>query len=243
MNKNLVLRITSAISILGMITVNILANILPINGKYTGELSDAIKTYFVPAGYVFSIWGVIYIALIIYIISTFLKKEDNDVKIAPYIILSSIANISWIFLWHYEQVILSVIPMIILLISLIFIYTIQNKERVGVLKKFPFSIYLGWISVATISNISAALLVSNWSALGLSGQMWSSILIAISTGLAILILNIKKDILFSLVILWALIGIMFKFVIESDLIVGACIVALTVILINILQITFQKETK
>jgi hypothetical protein len=129
--------------------------------------------------------------------------------------------------------------MIILLISLIITYQYITKGKVSYLKTIPFSIYLGWISVATIANISSALYIASWSALGFSGQIWSSLMISIATLLTVLILNIKKDVIYALVILWSVIGIMYKFAIDSDLIVGASFVSIVVILGSILYTTYK----
>ncbi|MCJ7718052.1 MAG: hypothetical protein MUO54_16235, partial [Anaerolineales bacterium] len=141
------------------ITVNVLANILPINGLNTGEISDRFKIYFVPAGYVFSIWGLIYLGLIVYTVFQALPSQaDNQhiKKIAPFYWVGSLANSIWIFLWHYEIFSLTLAAMLTILITLLIINRILAKSE-GLIKwlaKLPFSIYLGWISVAIIANAS-----------------------------------------------------------------------------------------
>lgn len=211
MKKDLLIKLAVVISVIAMFVVNILANVLPINGMTTGALSDAIPTYFTPAGYVFSIWGLIYLGIVAYVISMFTNFTDEDRKIYPWVILSSLANTAWIFLWHYKLIYVSVIAMVILLASLIAIsLTLNKSKKVSIFKTLPFNIYLGWISVATIANISAALYAANWNGFGISPEVWSAIMIIVATGLAVYSI-FKKRYTYSLVILWAVIGILVKF--------------------------------
>ncbi|MDD4382282.1 MAG: tryptophan-rich sensory protein [Candidatus Dojkabacteria bacterium] len=227
--KGLILKIATVVSIVVMFVVNILANAIPINGMTTGELSDAIPIYFVPAGYVFSIWGLIYLGLILYTFLMFKKYENFDKKISLWIVIGSLANAGWIFLWHYQLVYSSVILMLVLLASLIAIHLEINKEKVSIWKRIPFNIYLGWISVASIANISAALYLANWNGFGISGEIWSAIMIVIACGLGILA-AVKKNIAYTLVILWALIGILVKFSGISDIITVTSLIACVAIL-------------
>lgn len=210
MKKELIIKLAVLVSVLAMFVVNILSNALPINGLTTASISDSLAIYFVPAGYVFSIWGVIYLGIIIYLISMFVNFKKEDMAIAPYVIVSSLANTAWIFMWHYKLIYLSVIFMLIILASLIVIALKLNKPEVSSAKKIPFNIYLGWISVASIANIAGALYTANWNGFGISPEVWSAIMIVIATVLAILAL-IKKNAAYTLVILWALIGIVVKF--------------------------------
>ena len=210
MKKELIIKLAVLVSVLAMFVVNILSNALPINGITTAAVSDSLAIYFVPAGYVFSIWGVIYLGIIIYLISMFVNFKKEDMAIAPYVIVSSLANTAWIFMWHYKLIYLSVIFMLIILASLIVIALKLNKPEVSSAKKIPFNIYLGWISVASIANIAGALYTANWNGFGISPEVWSAIMIVIATVLAILAL-IKKNAAYTLVILWALIGIVVKF--------------------------------
>jgi len=211
MKKELLIKLSVTVSVVAMFIVNALANILPINGVTTGALSDAIPIYFVPAGYAFSIWGLIYAGLVIYIISMFTNFTKEDKAIYPWVITSSLANIAWIFLWHYRLIYLSVIAMVIILASLIAISLILHKsKKVSIFKTLPFDIYLGWISVASIANIAAALYTANWDRFGISPEVWSAIMIVVSTGLAVYSI-FKKTYSYSLVILWAIIGILVKF--------------------------------
>ena len=153
------------------LTANFLANALPLNGLTTGEISDAYPILFVPAGYVFSIWGVIYLGLFAFTIYSVTKVGLADLRvdaIARWVVASNLFNFVWIFLWHYEQFPLTLIAMGGLLVSLLVIYL---KLRVGLEKRSwqgkllvdtPFSIYLGWVTVAVVANIAQVLYVLGW---------------------------------------------------------------------------------
>jgi benzodiazapine receptor len=198
------------------LTVNGLANGLPLNGVTTAEISDRFPIRFVPAGYVFSIWGVIYIALIAYTIYQALpaQAENESLKrIAPWYWLASLANSAWIFLWHYEVFTLTIVAMVTLLLSLIAIYRnlragnepARSGFRWAVL--IPFSLYLGWISVATIANAAQLLYFLNWSGWGLSDELWAGIMLVVATGLGAAMLVRERDIAYTLVLIWAFAGI------------------------------------
>ncbi|MDD4382446.1 MAG: tryptophan-rich sensory protein [Candidatus Dojkabacteria bacterium] len=228
--KSLILKIATAASVLVMFVVNTLANTIPINGMTTGAVSDSIKIFFVPAAYVFSIWGLIYLGIVLYLFLMFKKYENFDKKISLWVIIGSLANAGWIFLWHYELIYSSVILMLVLLGSLIAIHLEMNKEKVSIWKRLPFNIYLGWISVATVANIAGALYLANWNGFGISGEIWSAIMIIIATTLG-LIAAIKKNYAYTLVILWALIGILVRFSGVSDIVAVTSLI--TVILISV----------
>lgn len=223
MIKYKVLAISNFLSVLITIIINTLANIIPFNGKYTGELSDQIPNLFVPAGLTFSIWGVIYLLLIGFGIKQLLDvysiKEKNIEyinKIGYFFITASLANIVWVILWHYEQVFFSLLLMIVLLFSLIKIYINLNLNKIKIKFKenfftlVPISVYLGWITVATVANITAVLVNLNVGEFFIGEFLWSIILIIITTILTLIILIKRKDIFFSIVIIWALLGIAIK---------------------------------
>ena len=226
MNKNrlnLFLSILNLLGFLGVIAVNGLANALPINNKTTGELSDQYPNLFVPAGLTFSIWGIIYILLAIFVvyglIVTIRKDTDKSSfigKIGVLFFVSCIANIAWIFAWHYEILPLSLILMLLLLGCLIAIYLrlyIGNSDSTQTEKylvHLPFSIYLGWITIATIANVTALLVDIKWNTFGLGEQFWAVAVIVIGIAIALAVLFTRKDIFYCLVIDWALIGILIK---------------------------------
>lgn len=190
-----------------MLTINALANILPINNMTTGEISDAYFNLFTPAGITFSIWGVIYTLLFIYVISTF---NFMDKKIAIAFIVSSIFNGAWIICWHYQWLLMSLIIMILLLITLTYINEVIHKTNTTITVKIPFQIYWGWISVATIANVTVYLVHLNWQGFNISPEIWTQIVIAIGTLLGIAVLHFRKAYAFAFVIIWAYIGILIR---------------------------------
>ncbi len=164
--KDIIRQIAVVLSVLVTVIVNILANALPLNGLNTGEISDRFEVYFVPAGYVFSIWGLIYIGLIAYAVFQALPSQRQNPRLRAtgwWTVLAGLANSVWIFLWHYEQFPATLAAMLVLLASLIVTYlrlgtgrtTVSPAEKWAV--RIPFSIYLGWITVATIANVTSLL--------------------------------------------------------------------------------------
>ena len=212
MKKISAYQLITILATLVTITVNALANSLPLNGLTTGEISDRFEIYFVPAGYVFSIWGLIYLGLILYTVYQALPaQKDNQAlkRIAPAYWLGSLANSIWIFLWHYEVFSLTLIAMLGILASLLFIY-LQLKNAEGSQKwlvKLPFSIYLGWITVATVANTSQFLFYFNWGGWGITGAVWAVFMIAVASLLGLLMIWRENDTPYLLVLVWAFIGI------------------------------------
>jgi hypothetical protein len=256
------LQIGNITAVIITIIINGLANILPIGGKYTGELSDNIPNLFVPAGLTFAIWGIIYLFLILFAIyqaKDIFKKEKTTKsfleKISYFFILANIANIIWIFLWHYEQVLLSLLLMIVLFISLLIIYIRLNIgiEKVPLKEKLfvhvPISIYIGWITVATIANVTAVLVTVNWDGFGISEQIWTVIILIIVAILTILILVTRKDYAYGAVIIWALIGIYIKRISDDAIygvqtqIANTALIAIIVILIIAVVTALYKFNK
>ena len=193
-----------------VITVNGLANALPLNGQTTGEISNRLNVLFTPAGYVFSIWGLIYLLLGIWVIRQF-PKDRRYLPIyqetSGLFVLSCILNSLWIFMWHYEFFGLSVIVMLLLLITLIRLYTKLKAVDASFFDLLPFSVYLGWISVATIANISYYLTYIDWDGFGISDAVWTFLLLIIATILALYFLKSEQDWIYPLVFVWAFIGI------------------------------------
>jgi hypothetical protein len=209
-------QIITILATLLTITVNALANSLPINGQGTGEISDRFDIYFVPAGYVFSIWGLIYLGLVAFTIYQALPAQrENELlkKIYPAYWVGSLANTAWIFLWHYEVFSLTLPAMLTILATLLYIYiqlagaSSELNAKQKWLVKSPFSIYLGWISVATIANISQVLFFFDWGGWGIPSTIWAVIMIAVAAVLGILMLARENNALYVLVLVWAFVGI------------------------------------
>lgn len=219
MNRVTVLKAVNLIAFVGTVVVNALANTLPINGWTTGALSDRYPNLFVPAGLTFSIWGVIYLllgAFIVYQIAAGRNADRAVERVGVWFFLSSLLNIGWILAWHYLQVALSLAIMIALLLTLIVIYlrlgigrnTAGTAERFFV--RLPFSVYLGWISVATIANVSAFLVNAGWSGGPFSEQLWTVAVVLIGAALTIAVVLTRADIGYGLVVIWAYVGIILK---------------------------------
>lgn len=215
-------RLLIAVTTVTTLFINFLAVYLPLNGKTTQELSDKYNVFFSPMGYVFSIWFVIYLGLLAYVVFM-LKRWDSERKlidnIFPFHVTGLLANSAWIFLWHYEYIGLSVLIMIVLLVSLIKIYTLiqdradENRHDFvfNWFLKIPFSVYLGWISVATIANISVFLYSQGVSSIILSGSLLAGLLIIVASKMGGLAVVKNADYAFPLVILWSIVGIVGKF--------------------------------
>ena len=216
--KNIFTKFFAGVIYIFMIVVNFLANILPINNRGTGEISDAYLNLFAPAGPAFSIWGLIYIMLGLYVVYQFMekdqKKEDLLKKINLLFIITSFANISWIFAWHYDYIGLSVIIMAVLLFLLIKIADIIQLEQLTTKEKIfvsiPFSIYFGWITVASIANITVFLISIGWNGFGIEEFVWTSIILLVGALIGILRMQKDKNIAYGLVIIWAYSWILFK---------------------------------
>ena len=187
-----------------------------LGGKDTAEISDANPTLITPAGYVFSIWGVIYILLGIFVVFQALSDEkgkDYKRSIGWLFVFSSILNIVWLLLWQFEYLSLSSVVMFLLLASLISIYLRLDigKSKVGFREKLsvhvPFSTYLGWITIASIANVAVTLVSVNWDAFGINPEIWATLIIIVALSITMLVLATRKDIAHGLVIVWALAGI------------------------------------
>jgi tryptophan-rich sensory protein len=207
------------IALIGTLAVNALANALPINGQTSAEVANRLPIYFVPANYVFSIWGVIYLLLIgygVYQARPSQRENPRLRRIGYLFVLSCIANSAWLVFFHYEYFPLTMVAMVTLLLTLIAIYLrldIGKAEVSGAekwLTHVPFSVYLGWITVATIANASYVLYDANWDGFGLSGAVWAAIMLVVATAVTLTIIATRRDIAYAVVIVWALVGIVVK---------------------------------
>ncbi len=218
------LTILNIIALAATLTTNFLAIYLPINGISTAAISDKYLNLFTPAGYTFSIWSIIYIsqlAMVIYLLA--LAFRPNKLSTVPWIInlgwwyiIACGINILWIFSWHYELLYVSLILMVCLLAVLInlyqrlFIGKLRIKIEEQILIHLPISLYLGWISVATIANFAVFLTGMEWDGSGLEHDTWFGIMTAVVGLLAMFMAITRKDFIFIVVILWALMGIRYQ---------------------------------
>jgi hypothetical protein len=216
---DIVRQTVNVLALLGTVVANGLANALPLNGQATGEISDRFDVYFVPAGYVFSIWGLIYLSLGAFVVYQALPgQRDNPAlrRVGYLFALSCVANVAWLFLWHYERFPLTIVAMLALLLLLIGIYLrlgigrapASTAERWFV--RVPFSIYLGWVTVATIANASQLLVYLNWGGWGISPEVWTLIMLGAATAITAAVAITRGDVAYGLVIVWAFVGIAVK---------------------------------
>jgi len=218
----------------GMLTMNYLANALPLNNKTTGQLSDAYPNLFVPAGITFSIWGIIYLLLAAWCVFQFTAKGKTvTAEIGWLFAISCALNGLWIIAWHYEKLPLSLLIMIGLLVTLVLInLTIRNLPQ-G-LTKAAFGIYMGWICIATIANVTALLVNLNWGAFGLSEVVWTIILIAIGALIVSFAIFRMENPFIGFAVVWAFAGIILK---RSDdyrqIVLAASIAIIIVALVTI----------
>jgi len=253
MRKNKIsLKIANLIFLLLTIFVNFLANYLPINGLSSGEVSAFYQNPFTPAGFTFSIWGVIYTLLIIFIIYQFTGsgKINQEFSTGLYFIIASIANGSWLFLWHNQAIPLSMLVILILPLSLFQIFKRLHQyqdyslaEYIGL--KLPFSIYTAWVTVASIANFMALLVYfkNDWPSNFLNIAAIIGILIGLT--IAVKILDKYKNIAFALVVIWAYIGIIgaqLSYQIPVMAVIITAGISILIILIKIIT-TFQAETQ
>ena len=208
----------------GTLIMNFLANFIPLNNKNTGEISDQYPNLFVPAGFTFSIWGVIYLLLAVFVVYqawyAFRFRADASQsflhKTGWLFFISCLANMAWIVAWHYEATGLSLLIMLTLLISLAVLYQRLEigQSTPGKAERFmihlPFSVYFGWITVATIANVTAVLVHWGWGRFGLSEQFWATLMILIATGLGFVMLFRRNDLAYVAVLAWAFYGIYSK---------------------------------
>jgi len=217
-------QILNIVGLIGVLIVNYLANALPLGGRTTGELSDFYSSLITPTGLTFSIWAVIYTLLIIFIVRQSrglfnAEKTPPDYvgKIQGWYFINCLLNIAWLFAWHFQLIPLSLLIMVGILVSLLVIYQklgigknqeVERSERNWV---WPaFSIYMGWITVASIVNVSVVLIDAAWSGWGLTPEVWTILMLVISMAIGLLILFRRGDLWYNLVLIWAYLGIMLK---------------------------------
>ncbi|MCF8358500.1 MAG: tryptophan-rich sensory protein [Prolixibacteraceae bacterium] len=234
------IKIINVILFAFMVVMNYLANALPLNNKTTGQLSAEYPNLFVPAGLTFSIWGVIYLLLLVFCIIQFFSGNKEIVnKIGWLFAVSCLLNGLWIFAWHYQNLPLSLIIMAGLLITLIFINIQLKPFQQGIIKA-AFGIYLGWICIATIANTTALLVNFNWGGWGISEQVWTVLLIAIGlviTSVSIIRLN---NPFLGLSVVWAFLGIAFRRSGDYRIIFITAIIAMLLSAVVVVYAFFRK---
>jgi benzodiazapine receptor len=248
--RDIIRQVVNVLATVLVLAVNALANALPFNGLTTGDVSDQFERFFVPAGYAFAIWGLIYAALVGFTVYQALPSQRQNPhlrRIGYLYALTCVANVAWLFTWHYEQFLWSQVAMFALLLLLIAIYL---RLRIGLVRvppadtwlvHVPFSIYLGWITVATIANVTVALVFLNWDGWGLAPELWAIIMLIIGGLIASAVSVTRGDVAYVLVIVWAFAGIVVKHVDTLSVAITAGVVAGIVLLTLIIGVPLRLD--
>lgn len=222
MKRNLWLKISVATAYAAMVAVNYLANALPIGGVTTGEASAAYPNLFTPAGVTFSIWGLIYLLLFLFTIRQFAGRRQDAgsgrekllAATRRRFIATSLANIAWIFAWHHGKIGLSVLIMLLLLFFLSRIADGLSKVKMTwadtLCVRLPFGVYFGWITVATIANVTVLLVSIGWKGFGIAEAAWTVIVLLLGAGIGTLRLWKDRDYFYGAALVWAYGGIWLK---------------------------------
>jgi benzodiazapine receptor len=250
-NNVALLRWANVVAFVFTIIINGLAGSTTlIGGVNTAFISDSNPTLITPAGFTFAIWGAIYILLGVFVVYQALpsqKEKQYHKQIGWLFVLISLANIAWLFLWQYNLVTLALPVIILFLIGLILIYKrlgigkaqVPLKEKLAI--HTPFSVYLGWLTIATIANVAVAGVSVNWDGFGIGPETWGILIIIIALLLTLIVTATRKEIAYGLVIVWALFGIMSKQ--TNTNIVSVAEVSAVVILIAIAAVAILKILK
>lgn len=204
--------ISMSLSLIAVIVVNIMANILPLNGKKTVEIMNSLPVLFIPASYVFFIWIFIYAFLTVWIYGFYHNRQKQTKGTllngrTLLFITSSILNIAWFFLWHFrffDFALLAVIALLGVLIALYFTYPKNENKLFG---RIPISLYLGWIITAFIANVDYVLTLHEWSGWGISTSLWTVIILTLVTAIALHFMYHYGDVFLNLVFMWVFVGI------------------------------------
>ena len=238
--------IVNSVTLVFTLLLNTLANALPLNGRTTGEISDGFDALFTPAGYVFGIWGLIYAGLIGFTVFQALPAQRHNPRVVAtgwWVALSNMANGLWIVFWHYGLYPLTLLTMLVLLVALLVIYRRVYAPSPPApdaatrwLVQRPFSLYLGWISVATIANAAVVLLWAGWDGAGVP-VLWTVLLIGVAALLSLWL----RDPIYAGVIIWAVVGILVR---QSSLmpIVVGCVIAVAACLVGLLYTLVRKAS-
>ena len=262
-HKNVIISLLVLSSYCFMIIMNMLANILPLNGKNTGEISDSYGNLFAPAGITFAIWGLIYLLLFVYIVYQFwgylgIARGGKSERIGQilnhsgiWFSISSVANALWILAWHYDVIWLSLLFTLCILGCLIKINlglrneSLSRREHVAV--RLPFTVYLGWATVATIANMTVLLVSVSWNRFSLSEVFWTASIVMIGAVIGCLGVFFYKSYAYGAVLLWAYAGIVLKHLSPEQFngkypaVILAVLVSILGILISMVVLFYRKR--
>lgn len=244
------LKVLIVVFYLGMLIMNYLANKLPLNHRSTGDISNEYKSLFTPSGITFSIWGVIYLFLGLFVFQTILSSQAEishtfKEPLMIVFILSSIFNVLWLVMWHYDKIFISTLVMILLFATLLVGYLmIPNSDMIT---KTPFSLYTAWVSVALIANITILLVKHNFSGFGIKPEIYLLIILLVAATIGITTIITMKDMIFGFVYLWAFLGILIKHIFELNkkysfiiyTLIGLMVVLSSVLILQLISNGFQ----
>lgn len=249
-SSGIVLPIATLIAILATLTVNILSNFFPPQGLSIGEVANTILqgVQVTPANYAFAIWGLIYLGLIaygIYQLRPAQRSNSTIRQVDTLLIIACLAQIAWVYLFTSRLFWPSVVAMLAILLPLIGAYLqLRSGKRVSReqrwLAQVPFSVYLGWISVATIVNIASALYSSGWNGWGIRAESWTVIMLIVGAVVAAIVAIQQVDIAFTLVFVWAYVAIAIRQF--NDPAIGITAVVAVIVLITLLWFGMRRKT-
>ena len=212
-------QILNMLALIATIIINYLSNTGIFNGETMATMSAKFQNLFTPAGYAFSIWGLIYLGLLGFVIyyGPFTKntdaKEKTIQKVGWWFVISCIANSLWVFAWLYGCTFLTIPIMAILFFSLMKIImnnqdVMQNPDlKTNIFLRLPFYIYSGWISVAIIADVAAYLKKIQWSGFGISETTWTVLMLAVAAIIHLYMIWKLNMTTFALAAVWAAIAI------------------------------------
>lgn len=255
-------KVLVTVTYLAMIAVNYLANALPLNGKRTGDVSNAYPNLFTPAGVTFSIWGVIYLLLgahVLYQLGLFRDGPDSAPQAALLnrsgilFSVSSLANTAWVFAWHYGLLPLSAVLIVLILSCLMLITTtLRGAKQTGRqrwLVGVPFSVYFGWTTVAVIANMTVLLVSRKWDGFGMAESTWAVIIVLVAMTIGTITMVRNLDVAYGLVLIWAFAGILLRQTSATGLddrypgIIAAVIVSLVIFLGAVIAILRRRPAE
>jgi hypothetical protein len=232
-------RLLAAGSLAGALVVNVLANLLPLGGRTTGELSDLYPNLFVPAGVTFSIWGIIYALLVAWTVAQFLPTASAlGRKVALPFALSSVLNGAWLLAWHHTLVLLSVLVMFGLLAVLLqinvlvreaFPFPVERASWRSLLPRAAFGVYLGWVLVATLANVTALIVATGWDGAGVFGAVWAVLLVLVGAAAAVVTLVRLRNPFVGAAVVWAFGGIALARWDDVPVIAGTAVAMMTLV--------------
>jgi len=251
--KDVIRQALTLIAVFAAFGVNVLANVRPIGGLTLGEISNQLfqDVLITPANYAFAIWGIIYIGLFSFAIYQALPSQQQTPlfrhTISYWMVAASLAQIIWVFLFQLRFFSWSFLAMLLILFPLIRIYSQLDRGKTRTARReqwlvhIPLTIYLAWITVATIVNGAVALTDIGWQGWGLSPEGWTVIMMVVGSAIALVIAFSKQDIAFTGVLVWALIAITVRHW-EIPLIAGTGLI-LSVILVGVTVLKRQQARK